>query len=100
MNSTRETINGRLIQEQFSDSPVTRVRIKKGELVFRYSQNTNQERQDAIYDAIVLLEKNIDTKSPTIRIKILDTDDLNTIQIEIGNTESQTKIIKKRGIDY
>ena len=100
MNSTRETINGRLIQEQFSDSPVTRVRIKKGELVFRYSQNTNQDRQDAIYDAIILLEKNIDPKSPTIRIKILDTDDLNTIQIEIGNTESQTKIIKKRGIDY
>jgi len=100
MNATRETINGRLIQEQFSDSPVTRVRIKKGELVFRYSQNTNQDRQDAIYDAIILLEKNIDPKSPTIRIKILDTDDLNTIQIEIGNTESQTKIIKTRGIDY
>lgn len=94
------TVNKRVIQEQQSDSPVTRVRIKKNELVFRYSKDTSQDRQDAIYDIIIALEKNVDKNSPTIRIKILDTDDLNTIQFEIGNTEHQTKILKKRGVDY
>lgn len=97
---THTTLNGRTIQEQPSDSPVTRIRIKKGELVLRYSKNITPDRQDSIYDIMIALEKNVEQKSPTVRIKILDTDDLNTIQFEIGNTGTQTKIIKKRGIDY
>lgn len=100
MNTNNKTINGRLIQEQFSDSPVTRVRIKKNELVLRYSKGITQDRQDEIYDILISLEKGVDTKSPTIRVKVLDTDDLNTIQFEIGNTGCQTKIIKTRGVDY
>ncbi len=94
------TINDRLIVEQFSNSPVTRVRIKKNELVFRYSGTTQPERQDLIYDYILSLEAKIDNRSPTIRVKILDTDDLNTIQCEIGNTDKQTKLIKVLGVDY
>lgn len=100
MLSPSVTINGRLIIEEFSSSPVTRVRIKKKELVFRYALGVIQDRQDNIYDVIIALEKNVSIKSPTIRIKILETDDLNTIQFEIGNTGSQTKIIKKKGVDY
>lgn len=94
------TINRRLITETFSDSPVTRVRIKRNELAFRYSHDTTAERQDEIYDVIIALERGVPRNSPTVRVKILDTDDLNTVQFEIGNTENQTKIIKKKGVDY
>ena len=94
------TLNGRTITEQHSDSPVTRVRFKKNELVLRYANGITSERQDAIYDIMIALEKNIDGKNPTVRVKILETDDLNTIQFEIGNTDYQTKILKKRGVDY
>lgn len=95
-----ETKNGRVIECIESESPVTRVRIKKGMLVFRYSKNSTEEHRDAIYDAIMAIESGIKPFSPTISIKILDEDDLSTIQLEIGNTESQTKIIKTRGMDY
>lgn len=94
------TINKREVTEQYSDSPVTRVRIKRNELVLRYSKTITDERADEIYDTIMSLEKTINRDNPTIRIKILDTDDLNTIQCEIGNTESQIKLIKTRGVDY
>lgn len=95
-----KTINKRQITVMFSDSPVTRIRIKRNELVIRYSQSSSQERQDDIYDTVIALERNIDRDSPTVRVKILDTDSLDTIQCEIGNTDHQTKIIKHRGVDY
>lgn len=95
-----KTINGRLVFEQYSDSPVTRVRIKRNELVFRYSAETDEDREDDIYDTIIAIERNIGAWSPTVSIKILDTDDLNTIQCEIGTYEHKKRIIKVRGVDY
>lgn len=97
---TYYTTHGREIVEEFSDSPVTRVRIKKGQLVLRYAKDVEQTRQDDIYDTIIGVEKLFNKNSPTVRVKILAEDDLNTIQCEIGSTENQTKLIKKRGVDY
>lgn len=97
---TNLTHHGREIVEEDSDSPVTRIRIKKNELVLRYGKDTSQERKDEIYDNIRLLEYCFNRKSPTVRIKILTEDDLNTFQCEIGCTDNQTKLIKKRGVDY
>jgi hypothetical protein len=100
MDYNTTTRNKRTIIEQESDSPVTRIRIKKNELIYRYSQNCSDDRRDEIYDIIRAIESNVEKYSPTVRIKILDTDTLDTIQCEIGNTENQTKIIKTRGVDY
>ena len=94
------TASGREIIEEFSDSPVTRVRIKKGQLVLRYAKDIETTRQDDIYDTIINVEKLFPKNSPTVRIKILSEDDLNTIQCEIGSTDNQTKLIKERGVDY
>lgn len=94
------TKHNRLITEQFSDSPVTRVRIKRNELVLRYAQDCSAERQDDIYDTIIALESIFPRDTPTVRIKILEQDDLSTVQCEFGNTDNQRKIIKHRGIDF
>lgn len=100
MNTANKTASGRLINEVFSDSPVSRVRIKPGEVLLRYSKTCTDDHMDAIYDAIMGIERTIPINSHTCKIKILDTDDLNTIQCEFGNTERQAKLIKKRGVDY
>lgn len=94
------TDNNREIIESVAESPVTRVRIKKHEITLRYSNTCTQERMDEIYDIMLRLEEDVPLYSPTIRVKILDTDDLNTIQFEIGPTGKQTKILKQHGIDY
>ncbi len=95
-----KTKHGRIIIEQSSDSPVTRARIKKEELVIRYSSSASEDRKDEIYDTIIAVEAKYDRHNPTVRIKILDTDDLKTIQCELGNTEQQTKIVMCQGIDF
>lgn len=94
------TKNGRLIIEQFSDSPVTRVRIKRDELVLRYSKDMTDERQDDIFDSIIALEVAYHRKHATVSVKILNTDDLSQLQLEMGDIGSKTVIIKHRGIDY
>lgn len=95
------TRHHRLITEQFSDSPVTRVKIKRNELVIRYSKDCSEERQDEIFDKMIALETTFSRKgSRTVRIKILDTDDLQSFQCEIGSTDFQSKIIKRVGVDF
>lgn len=93
-------INGRMVLEELSSSPVTRVVIRPDEMKIRYSETATADFMADVYSVMVSLVQNIPTYSPTCRLKILDTDDLRTLQVEYGSAEYQTKIIKYEGKDY
>ena len=94
------TSQGRLIIVDDSDSPVTRVRIKKGELHIRLSEGATADTRlaDDIFDRVFLVEAIIPADSNTVNIKINDDDNPNFLQLERGNMKEKT--IVQRGVDF